>query len=74
MTAHAAHPGAAHGHGAPNSISVGWVIVASILMGLGVLMLAFMLIEFNVLLLSGALVLFVGILMSLDPRMGSDHA
>lgn len=68
------HPATPHRHGAPNSISIPWVVLASVLMGLGVLMLALWLVTFNFLLFSGSLVLLVGFLMVFSPRMGSDHA
>jgi type IV secretory pathway TrbL component len=74
MSDGAAHSSASHGHGAPNTISIPWVVLASVLMGIGVLMLALWLVTFNFLLFTGSLVLLAGFLMIFSPRMGSDHA
>ena len=74
------YPGTAHSHAsrnatdAPNSISVPFVILASVLMGVGLMLTFVWLITFNWLLFPGILVVVAGALMILDPRMGSDHA
>ncbi|MCI4321660.1 MAG: hypothetical protein L3K18_06170 [Thermoplasmata archaeon] len=68
----AAHGG--HGIHAPNSISIPWVLAASLLMGLGVFLISAWIITFDYLYFVGFVVLAVGFLMTFDQRMGSDHA
>lgn len=64
----------AHGSGAPNALSVPWVLLASILMGVGIFLISAWLITFNLLYSVGVFVVLAGFLMTFDPRMGSDHA
>jgi hypothetical protein len=65
---------AAHGSHAPNSISLPWVLLASILMGIGVLLIVLWIVTFNFLYFTGVFVVLAGFLMVFDPRMGSDRA
>ena len=58
----------------PNTISVPFVILACVLMGVGLLMTLVWLITFNWLLFPGVGLVVIGALMTLSPRMGSDHA
>jgi hypothetical protein len=62
------------GHGAPNSISVPYVVLASVVMGLGLMLTFTWLITFDWLYFPGVVVVVVGAVMMLSPRMGSDHA
>ncbi|MCI4370393.1 MAG: hypothetical protein L3J81_03580 [Thermoplasmata archaeon] len=59
---------------APNTISIPFVLLASVLMGVGLLLTLVWLITFNWLLFPGVGVVVVGALMVLSPKMGSDHA
>jgi uncharacterized membrane protein YfcA len=61
-------------HHVRSPISVPWVIAASILSGLGVGFLAYWIETFQWFWFSGVLLVFVGILMFLNPRAGWDHA
>jgi hypothetical protein len=62
------------GHGASNSISVPYVVLASVVMGLGLMLTFTWLITFDWRFFPGTLVVVVGALMMLSPRMGSNHA
>ena len=64
--AHAKHPG--------GPISVPWVLLAGLLIGIGLLVLAYMLVSFNVEYLSGAVLVVVGGLMLFSPRAGANRA
>jgi hypothetical protein len=68
-----AHPATPHGH-ARSPISVGWVVVAAVLMGVGIFMLAYFLLTFNLLLFLGILPCVIGGLMLFSPRAGLDRA
>ncbi|HEV8050180.1 MAG TPA: hypothetical protein VGP88_06260 [Thermoplasmata archaeon] len=61
-------------HDAPNSISVPFVLLASVLMGIGLMLIFTWLITFDWLFFPGVLVVAIGAFMMLSPRMGSDHA
>jgi hypothetical protein len=61
-------------HDAPNTISIPFVLLASVLMGIGLLLTLVWLITFNWLLFPGVGLVVIGALMTLSPRMGSDHA
>ena len=76
MASVVAHPSVPGGHGstAPNSISIPWVVLASVLMGAGVFLITVWLVTFDFVYFGGVVVLLVGFLMSFDRRMGSDHA
>ena len=67
-----AHGG--HGSHAPNSISIPWVLAASLLMGLGIFLISAWIVTFDYLYFVGFVVLAGGFLMTFDQRMGSDHA
>ncbi|MCI4327938.1 MAG: hypothetical protein L3K16_10005 [Thermoplasmata archaeon] len=58
----------------PNTISVPFVVLASVLMGVGLMLTFTWLITFDWDFFPGILVVVAGALMMLDPRMGSDHA
>jgi membrane-bound ClpP family serine protease len=72
VAAPAAHGG--HGSQAPNSISIPWVLAASLIMGLGVFLISIWIVTFDFLYFVGFFVLVGGFLMTFDQRMGSDHA
>ena len=63
-----------HGADAPNTISIPWVIGASLLMGIGLFLISVWIVTFNILYFGGVFVVVVGALMVISPRMGSDHA
>jgi hypothetical protein len=63
---HAKHPG--------GPISVPWVLLSGLLIGAGLLTMAYMLVYFNVLLLSGSLLTLAGCLMLFHPRAGANRA
>ncbi|MFI5414832.1 MAG: hypothetical protein ACHQ16_04095 [Candidatus Lutacidiplasmatales archaeon] len=72
VTGAAAH--GAHGAHAPNTISIPWVVAASLLMGLGIFLITAWIITFDFVYFVGFVVLTGGFLMTFDRRMGSDHA
>ena len=59
-------------HRAP--ISVGWVVGASLLMGIGIFFVTLWLVTFTWAYLGGILPMAVGILMMFDPRAGADRS
>ncbi|HKV89924.1 MAG TPA: hypothetical protein VJQ43_01870 [Thermoplasmata archaeon] len=63
-----------HRSTAPNTLSVPWVLLASLLMGAGVLLVSLWIVTFDYVYFAGFAVLVVGFLMVFDRRMGSDHA
>ncbi|HTT14830.1 MAG TPA: hypothetical protein VMG81_03505 [Thermoplasmata archaeon] len=62
------------GHGVKSPISIGWVIGAALLCGLGLFALAYWLITFSWLYFAGVIPVIVGALMLFNPRAGWDHA
>jgi membrane-bound ClpP family serine protease len=65
---------AAHGTPGSDTLSLPWVVGASLLMGLGLFLLSVWLVTFDLLYFSGAAAVVIGALMILDPRMGADHS
>jgi hypothetical protein len=63
-----------HGHHAVSPISVPWVVVASVLCGLGLLLLWMWLTTFQWIWFSGVIPILVGGLMFFNDRAGLDHA
>jgi len=61
-------------HAAPNSISVPFVLLASLLIGAGLMLTLTWLITYDWLFFPGILLVALGAFLMLDPRMGSDHA
>jgi len=59
---------------APNSISVPFVLLASLLTGVGLMLTLTWLITYDWLFFPGILLVALGAFLMLDPRMGSDHA
>lgn len=55
-----------------SAISVGWVVGASLLMGVGIFALTLWLVTFDWLYFGGVLPMTVGILMMFDPRAGAN--
>ncbi len=55
-------------------ISIGWVVGAALLMGIGVFFLTLWLVTFTWLYLGGILPMLAGILMMFDPRAGANAA
>ena len=76
MAGDVAHAGPTghHAGDAPNTISIPWVIAASLLMGVGLFLISVWIVTFDFLYLLGIFVVLVGALMIVSPRMGSDHA
>jgi hypothetical protein len=59
---------------APNTISVPFVIAAAALIGAGLFAISQFLVTFNYLYFGGVALVFLGAMMMLSPRAGSDHA
>jgi len=53
---------------------VGWVLLAGVLIGAGLLVMAYMLINFNAEYLAGSILVVIGGLMLFSPRAGADRA
>ncbi|MGA9840663.1 MAG: hypothetical protein WBF81_02070 [Thermoplasmata archaeon] len=72
----AEYGGAAKGHSAhvKSPISVPWIVVASVLCGVGITLVWWWLETFQWVFFSGVLVTFVGAMMFLNDRAGLDHA
>lgn len=68
-TSHGSHP---KHRGGP--ISVPWVLLAGLLIGTGLLVMAYLLYSFNVAYLGGSLLVVAGSLMLFSPRAGADRA
>ncbi len=51
-----------------------WVLAAGLMIGLGLLVMAYLLVSFNVVYLAGAILVLVGCLMLFSPRAGADRA
>lgn len=69
--------GAARGstsHGETSPISLAWVILAALVAGVGVFLVALWLITFNWLFFPGAIIVAISMVMFLSPRMGLDHS
>jgi membrane-bound ClpP family serine protease len=68
-----AHSSAPHGH-ARSPISVGWVVLAALLIGAGLFLLAYFFLTFNLLYFVGIAPCVAGGLMLFDRRAGLDSA
>jgi hypothetical protein len=66
--------GSVHGHVARSPISVGWVVLASLLCGAGIFLVWYWLFTFNWAFFPGFILVIVGAIMFLNPRAGLDHA
>jgi hypothetical protein len=67
----------AHGASSKSSageISIPWVVLASVLGGVGVGLISYWILTQNWLYFSGVVLVIVSCLMFLSPRMGPDHA
>ncbi len=63
-----------HGHGVVSPISVLWVIAASLISAAGLFVIFWWLYNFNLEFAWGPFLVFIGVLMFLNPRAGWDHA
>jgi lipoprotein signal peptidase len=66
--------GEAHGHVERSPISVGWVVLASLVCGAGIFFLWLWLDTFDWLYFPGFVLVIVGAIMFLNDRAGLDHA
>jgi hypothetical protein len=67
-------PSVGHGHVERSPISVGWVILASVLCGIGLILVWEWLTTFDWVYFPGAALVIIGALMFLNDRAGLDHA
>lgn len=69
-----ANPHAAEAHHAASPISIGWVVLASVICGIGVLLTWAWLYTFDWLFFPGIALTIIGTMMFFSERAGLDHA
>lgn len=74
MTGYGAAPRGGHARHPGGPISVPWVILAALLIGIGLFGLAYMVYYLDVELLPASLLVLIGCLMLFSPRAGADRA
>lgn len=67
-------PSEGHSHHAASPISIPWVVLAALLCGVGLLLVAVWLLTFSWIYFAGIVPVFVGALMFFNDRAGLDHA
>lgn len=74
MSEYGGEPVGVHGHVEKSPISVGWVILAAVLCGIGLFLVWFWLSTFDWIYFPGVALVFIGGIMFFNHRAGLDHA